>query len=63
MTAALVNVPHGYYYFAVKADNSQNGGSMFRTSVQYSPVLDGKSEILQSMFSINWKVKAKIFAV
>lgn len=63
VTTALVDVPHGYYYFAVKANAPHNNQPMFRANTQNAAILNGKPQILHSLFNINWNVKAKIQAV
>lgn len=56
VSIGIVNVPHGYYYFGVK--NIANG--LFRSSVQNAPVFGDKAYILNSIYSINWNLKASI---
>lgn len=63
VTTALVDVPHGYYYFAVKANAPHNNQPMFRANTQNAAILNGKPQILHNLFNINWNVKAKIQAV
>lgn len=55
-----MNVPHGYYYFAVKPIDSKTVTQAFRASVEPAGVVDGKAYLLHSMYYINWNIKAKI---
>jgi hypothetical protein len=57
VAAALVDVPHGYYYFAVKPKANRNIDQMFRTTILPTGVLNGKPYILQSLYYVNPNVK------
>jgi hypothetical protein len=63
VTAALVDVPHGYYYFAVKPKYTKSTGQMFRTTILPAGIVNGKACILQSLYYINYNIKPKFSSV
>jgi hypothetical protein len=54
VAAALVNVPHGYYYFAVKPKSTLTSKQLFRTTVLPAGIVYGKASIIQSLYNIIW---------
>jgi hypothetical protein len=53
VTAALVHIPRGYYYFGVKPANNRVSKQMFRVNVQSASTINGDTVILKSLFYIN----------
>jgi hypothetical protein len=60
VTIALMDIPHGYYYFGIKAKQNNTKGQLFRMKVTPAAIIDSKPAILQSMFYINKNIKSSI---
>jgi hypothetical protein len=56
VTVALINIPHGYYYFGIKSANNKIVKQTFRVNVKPISIIGGKNVILQSMYYINFSI-------
>lgn len=60
VNSVLVDVPHGYYYFAVKPATTGNPNQLFRVSIQQAPKIANSTFIPHTQYIINWHLKATL---